>query len=122
MKEVTYTKREIITEVAQKLDLYPEDVEKVYTTIIDTIVEHLLECNEKQNVEVRYASGMKFVANFVPRHYHVHPTQDYTLVPDKIKFSFKFSSEFKKQKQKELQQTREMYYKWLENREQYKER
>lgn len=118
--EIVYTKKYLIQEVAEKLDLFPEDVEYVYETLVKCIIDHLLECNERQDVLIRFYPGMRFYSKFIPQHYHVHPTEDYVLVPDKIKLGFTYSKSFKRHAQNVIQESREMYRKWMENRERNK--
>lgn len=116
---ITYSKKSIIDEVSQELNIYPSAIEEVYNCIEKTINQHLLEVEKNKNVEVKLFNGMKISSKIVKEHYHAHPTTGYTLVPEKIKFGFNFSRMYNENKNNDYKESRKMLTEYLKEREKF---
>lgn len=119
IEKKTYTKREIIHEIAEELGIYPSAIEEVYNTLEKNIVKHLMEANKDTSVEVKMFEGIKMQSKFIPEHYHAHPTKSYTLVPDKIKFNCKFTDFFNRQRAEEYNESQRLLKDYLRDREDF---
>ncbi len=118
-KVTVYTKREIIKEIAEELGIYPSAIEEVYNALEKNIVKHLMETNENTSIELKLFEGIKMQSKFIPEHYHAHPTKNYTLVPDKIKFNCKFTDFFNRQRNEEYTQSQRLLKDYLKDRAEY---
>lgn len=114
-----YTKREMIREIAEELGIYPSAIEEVYNALEKNVVKHLMEANKDTSIELKLFDGVKMQSKFVPEHYHAHPTKEYTLVPDKIKFNCRFTDFFNRQRTEEYTQSQQLLKDYLKEREEH---
>lgn len=116
-------RRQLIKEVADKLNLYIQDVDEIYSEIESAIVEHLMEADEEKDVEINFSEGCKFKASFLPAHYHEHPfTKEPVFVQNKLKFGFSYSKNFKEKRTAEYRESRRLLDEYLEERRLRKEK
>ena len=106
-----------VKEVAAELNLYEDDVNRIYTEVMKKNIDHLFHADEFQEVEVRLIEGVMLGAYFVPAHLHEHPrTKDIIYVDNKVKLKCKFSKVFRDGVSKEFGIQRKMWEDYLKKK------
>ena len=111
---LTIQKATLIKEVAKELNLYQDDVENVINTFQSSILNHLLEANEEQDIEVKLMDGIRFQSIFVPKHVRRHTNNELIVVPNKLKYTCKFSRLFKDRLTSQYRESRKIWDDWYE--------
>lgn len=67
-KRVEVTSKEFCQQIADRMDLFPEDIKAIITCVEETIGDYLLLADKDHTVEVKVGKGLRFYSTFVPRH------------------------------------------------------
>lgn len=106
-----------VKEVAKELNLYEEDVKKIYVSVMRRNVNHLFHADEYQDVEVRLIEGLIVGAYFIPSHLHEHPrTKEILMIEDKIKLRFRFTRPFKETMDRTFAEQRKTWKEFLKSK------
>ena len=68
-RRVDVSSEEFCQQVADRMDLFPEDVRAIITCIEETIGDYLLLADKDHTIAVKVGKGLRFYSSFVPRHF-----------------------------------------------------
>lgn len=107
-------KPQIVASVAEKLNLYKSDVERVYDSIEETTMKLLSSADEDRDVFIRLFNGVILSATFSPIKKRNSPALGgEIIIQPKLKFKASFTQYFKTIKTKEFRANRTIVSNWL---------
>lgn len=106
------TKKQMIKEIAELTDYYPEDVETVYNALEKIVVDHLMETERYVDVEVGLFTGMKLLSSYVPEYKKTVPVYGEITVKEHLEFGCRFTKWWRQHRSeefREIQKTLDIY-------------
>lgn len=111
------SRTQLITEVANRCDFYPEDVQLMYDALTAIIIDHLVDADEEHNVSVNLCPGIMLRTDYIPEEDHRMPSGEIIKLPPRLKFSGHFAREWRRERNKEYQASARCLERWKKNKE-----